>query len=214
MSWASLLRETARSSGVRPASGQARGADLTNRAFLEWRRSRRAGDPRAVAETQTSDSRAAAPDTLDERLWRALLDPRADIELALHECDASARLEADRGSLLPQGLYRTIEVWTESELSSLHALWWLARRDSKPSWEARAMGAVRWHIEHLQPDNATNRPWCAHLFVLLALGGVGEAELYAQTLLHNCRVSQGVPDPLSAEILLDCAEALEETTSV
>ena len=98
-----------------------------------------------------------------------------------------------------------IEVWTEEELSGMHALVRLARRlDSKQARE-RLRSAVRWHIEHTQPDNGTNRPWALHAFLL---EGSPEAHAYAGTLLHNALALSGRPTPLSAWILMDAAAEL------
>ncbi len=113
------------------------------------------------------------------------------------------------GSLFRQDACRAIEVWTETELSALHALWHLARRaagDTAAALSARIASAVAWHIQHTQPDNATNHPWAAHVFLL---HGTPESRHFAETLVSNCIVLNGRPDPLSAWILLDAAEALE-----
>jgi hypothetical protein len=143
------------------------------------------------------------------RLWAALVDPRID----------PPEIDADEfGPLFAQGLYRTIEVWTESELCGLHALWNLAqlrRGEADPSlgiragWFRRVETAREWHMANTQPDNATNRPWALHVFLL---SGSKEGRHYAQTLLHNCLAINGRPDPLSAWILLDAANAIERGT--
>ncbi len=110
---------------------------------------------------------------------------------------------------MAQGSHRAIEVWTETELASLHALWWLAGLHQQDAWRERALRAARWHLIHLQPDNATNRPWAIHLFAHLATHECdAEAAAYAQTLLHNCQVHRGGPDEISSLILIDAAEAL------
>jgi hypothetical protein len=132
-------------------------------------------------------------------LWWARVDDRVDVDEIL--------AAPTDGPLLPQGLFRTIEVWTDAELSSLHALWWLARARDREEWRERLARARDWHLLRTQPDNATNRPWALHVFLL---GGTGECVHYAETLLHNCLTMTGRPDPLSAWILLDSAQALEE----
>lgn len=82
---------------------------------------------------------------------------------------------------------------------------WPAQPD--PRWVSRLDRARRWHLEHTQPDNATNRPWAVAVF---ALAQDPESQLYAQTLLHNCQVSASAqPEPLTAAILLDAAMQLE-----
>ncbi|MGP1272488.1 MAG: hypothetical protein ACTS22_04070 [Phycisphaerales bacterium] len=95
-----------------------------------------------------------------------------------------------------------IEVWTEIELAAVHSAWAL------PGWRAASESAARWLLEEIQPDNATNLPWAAHVFAAIAARGNQEARLYAETLLHNCVVGRGRPDDLSALILLDSAALL------
>jgi hypothetical protein len=112
---------------------------------------------------------------------------------------------ATSGSLLPRSLYRAIEVWTEADLCGLHALWRLARERGRVDWRVRTERARDWHVAHTQPDNATNRPWGLHVFLL---GGRSDSIHYAETLLHNSMVLHGRPDPLSALILLDAAQEL------
>ena len=148
-------------------------------------------------------SAAPADTTRDDALWWALLDDRLD------PCSC-VDIEAS-GPLFEQGSSRTIEVWTERELSGLHALERLALRRGRPDLAARARAGALWHVEHTQPDNATNRPWGASLFLVIAHESEDlAARLYAETLIHNCQTTHGVPDALSAHILRDAADALAE----
>jgi hypothetical protein len=104
-------------------------------------------------------------------------------------------------------------VWTERELSCLHALDRLrfARPNLAADIEPVLAAALAWHIDNLQPDNATNHPWAVHVFLLAALErDEYAAQLYAEALLHNCQVSMGRADAFSAHVLLDAAEALEQ----
>ncbi|MHC5023491.1 MAG: hypothetical protein ACYTGG_06210 [Planctomycetota bacterium] len=134
----------------------------------------------------------------DVGLWWALVD---------EDMDAAALFDASAaGPLFPKEHFRAIEVWTEAELCGLHALWALARRREQDAWRRRADSARDWHLLHTQPDNATNRPWALHVFLL---ADAVEGRLYAETLLHNCLAQSGRPDPLSAWILLDAAAQLE-----
>ncbi|MBL9150315.1 MAG: hypothetical protein JNM94_16625 [Phycisphaerae bacterium] len=144
----------------------------------------------------------------ESRLWRAILGS-APVDAFGLDLDGDGPLWASTD-------WTAIEVWTEAELCGLHAL---ARRAREvwsrpaPSAEsvrvhARLARALRWHLANTQPDNATNRPWALHAF-LLALPGDAEAELYAGTLLHNAQAS-GLPagDPIVRWIVADAAREL------
>ncbi len=143
----------------------------------------------------------------DEQLWRALAlkQPIPD--------ELRVQLFSDENLCAPifeQISPQPIEVWTEQDLSAMHALAHQvgAMRDDRCG--ARALGAARWHVENTQPDNATNRPWALHVFLILdQRENFPEARLYAETLLHNCIAIAGAPDPCSAEILKDVADALD-----
>lgn len=106
-----------------------------------------------------------------------------------------------------------IELWTERELGAIQALWRLAVIHGRQLWRWRTLDAARWHLEHTQPDNATNHPWAIPVFLDLwntdpaSETGI-DARLYAETLLHNCQTQAARPDPLSALILLDAADGL------
>jgi hypothetical protein len=122
--------------------------------------------------------------------------------------DAADRLLAARPgwSLADAEGYLALEVWTECELSALHALSRIVRLHPTPSRRARFDELCRWHIEHTQPDNATNRPWAVHVF---ARSRAPDAILYAETLLHNVSASDARHEPLSRWILLDAVRELE-----
>jgi hypothetical protein len=132
---------------------------------------------------------------MDLRLWRAAVAPSV----------AEVDVPAGEGPLSPWDQSVAIEVWTEEELSAMHALARLARRSGSAMALARLHAAVRWHVEHTQPDNGTNRPWSLHAFLM---EGSPEARAYAGTLLHNAQALQGRPAPLSAWILMDSAAEL------
>jgi hypothetical protein len=106
-----------------------------------------------------------------------------------------------------------IEHWTQVELCALHALWHLNLRSPNQSALARLTEAGVWLMNELQPDNAINRPWGIPVFVYLSVALESEtdrstASMYAQTLAHNCCISLGKPDILSACILHDSATSL------
>lgn len=145
--------------------------------------------------------------------WREPAGSRMDLRLwhALHAGE-TPELPGDPGPLSPHAREEGIEVWTEIELASLQALWWLARRTGRADLDSRARSLARWLMDELQPDNATNRPWAVGAFAQLAAEGDGDAALYADTLLHNCQVSLGRPDLLSSVLLLDARRSLAEIT--
>lgn len=134
-------------------------------------------------------------------LWRAVHDASFDLRPVLTRSDVGA----SDGPLIAQGRYRTLETWTESELSALHALGRVVG-SGRHEWAERLDRARSWHLEHTQPDNATNRPWALHVFVQ---GGDLESALYAQTLLHNAQVAGPTLEPLARVIMLDAANELE-----
>ena len=157
--------------------------------------------PFALAVCSKAGESLTAPQPLphdDLGLWWAVVDPKVDIN--------SLMRGSGYGPLWLQDGYKTIEVWTESELASLHALWRLARINNSDDLKKRVSGLRQWHLQHTQPDNATNRPWALHVFLL---AGSSEDQHYAETLLHNCMVMSGKPDSLSAWILLDAANELQ-----
>ncbi len=156
--------------------------------FLLWSGGARSGEVAAGAE-------------LDAALWWTVLDEALD-PLGLIE-------PASDGPLFMQGSSRTIEVWTERELCGMHAMWWAAELRGSEGMRERLGACARWHVENTQPDNATNRPWAAHVFLLIAERDEDAgARLYAETLIHNCQTNLGVPDALSGLILDDCAAGL------
>lgn len=103
----------------------------------------------------------------------------------------------------------SIEVWTERELSAIQALWALGVERGNAGWRERAEAAARWCVEELQPDNATGHPWGVNAFAALAAGGDFEADLYAQTLLHNAQVGLGRPGRFANLVLLASLRSLE-----
>jgi hypothetical protein len=150
-----------------------------------------------VADTAPPTLHARQDDGMDARLWRtaALADMFTPDPVML----------AGKGPLRAWDGQETIEVWTEVELSSMHALWRMARRHARPDLRARLFMAAAWHMEHTQPDNATNRPWALHVFLL---HGSDEGRVYAETLLHNALALRGHPEPGSAWVLMDAAAEL------
>ena len=108
-----------------------------------------------------------------------------------------------------------IEVWTECELSIVHAAWRIvmAARDATGAarLKRRVQSAVAWHLERTQPDNATTHPWGVHAFLELGSPWL-EASDYAASMIHAVEAAGHLSeesDPLSVWILLDAAEGLD-----
>lgn len=163
----------------------------------------------ADAEPFPPDQTLFDGDRGEQRLWRACRDTP-------HAGPAVARevLGSRSGPLLSKDAFLAIEVWTECELAALHALHRLAREAADRSDAAGAAALTRriaeataWHLEHTQPDNATNRPWAVHVF-LLSGPGADDAEAYAGTLLHNMSATEARDERLSKWILADAAREL------
>ena len=131
---------------------------------------------------------------VDEALWWATV---------AGDARAAESLVRPQGLLAADESIATMEAETEKELRSLHA----ASTFSSPYLTRRTNEAASWLIENIQPDNATHRPWAVHVFIQMAASGNIEADMYAQTLLHNATVG-GRIDIFSAAILLHAARQL------
>lgn len=142
-----------------------------------------------------SATRSQRPEVL---LWWALHD---------RSIDPMSLVPRVSGPLVPDRHQEGIEAWTEAELCALHALTHLALDRGAPELRQRCVSAVRWHLAEVQPDNATNRPWAVHAFVL-ASRELPEAMMHAGTLVHNSMVGRHHPERLSAVLLLDASKAL------
>lgn len=145
---------------------------------------------------------------LDDRLWWAIHDPDSRI--------ADFGVNSDgvgQGPLDPTLGEIAIETRTETELAAMHALFRLGLDRNEPGMIERSLDAARWQVAELQPDNGTNHPWGIHVFIILATHSNDEREasaalMHAQTMLHNCQVSMGHPDRLSACVLYDAGQTL------
>lgn len=213
--WATRLHAAAQRS---PILGRLSPTDIDH--FADESGNRRAVD-RPILCRHLSVSPGPTPARVIERrddvtLWWALFDPQIDPETLISPV---ANLTRDTITLaapvisLPAD---TIEVFTQAQLSALHALWHLAAARSRTAWRDRCLAAAAWFIENLQPDNATNHPWAIHVFITLAAENpvlAPNAMLYAQTLLHNSQVHLGYPDAFSALLLADAAAALKSQAS-
>ncbi|MFG0251476.1 MAG: hypothetical protein ACF8NJ_01220 [Phycisphaerales bacterium JB038] len=188
------------------------------RAFRDDRGHHRASDLPFLAQRfgyEVGPAPAAAAH--DVALWWALHDDGIDVDRiidreaqpqSLHRHEGAVRGGA--GGLFRQDLFQTIEVWTEADLSGLHALYHLAQRRGRPDWRRRLFEVARWHLLEVQPDNGTNHPWAVHVFLILAQEESDpQAQLHAETLLSNSLVTFGEPDAFSKHILADAARTLD-----
>ena len=186
--WSKLLRQTA----LRRLDGDSAHTDAaTIGSFADDRGHRRAVDPYFLSAMHAVTPPAVPTGaSMDVRWWWHAA--AGDVSLVVPPGEALV----DRGTT-------SLEVWTETELSTLHALWRLARMTGRADWRERALACARWHIDHTQPDNATNHPWAIHVFVLAG----GDGLMYAEGLLHACQV--GLLDRFSAMVLLDSSTELQ-----
>jgi len=140
---------------------------------------------------------------LDLALWYALANDTPFDEAAIA---ADGPLQDSKA---PSRGEIAIEVWTERELGAIQALWTLGAQRREPNLIRRAEGAARWCVEEIQPDNSTSHPWAVNAFVSLAAQGTIEADLYAQTLMHNAQVGTGRPGRFASVVLLASLRSLE-----
>lgn len=173
------------------------------------------GAMQAGSELEAPPIRPFGADDASIEAWSIAMkadDPSAVLEL-------SAMLgPADDGEPAPLLAPRedlAIEVWTECELSVVHAAWRMVLEagDARAveSLTRRVRSAIAWHLERTQPDNATTHPWAVH--AVLELGSPWtEAADYAASMIHAVEAAghaSGIRDPLSSWILLDAAAGLE-----
>lgn len=144
---------------------------------------------------------APAPDAgLDLRLWHALASG-AGLKGFSGLLEGDGPLTAERASI-------GIEIWTETELACLHAFGRMIRTEAEI---ARLDRAVSWHLETLQPDNATNHPWAMHVWIDAAgrrPAIEAEALMHAEGMLHAAMAVRGRVDTFGALLLLDAAREL------
>ncbi|MEO0482720.1 MAG: hypothetical protein AAF138_03770 [Planctomycetota bacterium] len=178
------------------------------RAFAESFRDelgqRRPSDTAFLMHALGADAPVEAPPESASELWSRVVSgqPHAEAD------------EAAAAPLFPAISREGIERWTEEELSGLHALSWLELQRDPQAAADRLAPIARFHVDELQPDNATQRPWAAHVFrIVFESTGEVEHRLHADTLVHACVVRTGRPDVFSALILRDAADAVERFAS-
>lgn len=138
----------------------------------------------------------------DTRLWWSLADPDARLDIE------------PRGPITPVRVDQGVELWTETELGALHAVWNAAIDRCDAGLRSRCLDATEWHVRELQPDNATTHAWALHGFVICGYErGLAEAWIHAEMLLHACMLGTGRPDRFSACLMLDAARTLKRDLS-
>lgn len=187
-------------------------------AFSDGCGDRRGLDAPLLARLMGGDARHFMPQTEDDKstaLMRAAgrRDVDAVMTLIGDEEDDEPR------PLIAQPSIATLEAETEGELAAVHAVGALALTFT-PQLLPRVEQAARWLMAEIQPDNATHRPWAVHVFVWAAATMDGDmaidAEMYAQTLVHNAAVASsmtsGKIDVFSLVLLLDAQRTLASVT--
>lgn len=177
-------------------------ATAAMRAFSDELGDRRPIDPLLLAHVTGVEP---PEDLLNASRRYAATDPALAVWLAVGQPNSPVAIDLlASGPLFPHLREVAIETWTEAELSGLHAL-----SLGSDHTAARVRTASDWLMAELQPDNGTNRPWAVHVFLGRWIRERhDESRLYAETLMHNCRVTMGRPDRLSAVILASAAKAL------
>lgn len=163
---------------------------------------RRAVDKPLIAWLTEGTTKPAKGQGLDIDLWHALANDSEVVATftpdgPLQDADAPGRGEV------------AIEVWTERELAAIQALWTIGVQRDEATLVCRAEAAATWCVQELQPDNATAHPWGVNAFAALAAGGDIEADLYAQTLVHNAQVATGRVGRFAKLVLLASLRSLE-----
>ena len=170
----------------------------------------------ASERTESPPIRPFGDDDRSIEAWSIALEPDSPSAAIRFASLLGSDGSDDPKPLLPPRDDLAIEVWTECELSVLHAAWRLviAAKEASDDVEAlkrRVVSAVAWHLERTQPDNATTHPWGVHVFLELGTPWL-EASDYAASIIHASEAAahaSGMLDPLSGWILLDAAEGLE-----
>lgn len=138
-------------------------------------------------------------ESIDDRLWAAVFEPDTD---PLSMIPGAGALQAEEPS-------SSLEAWTEVDLAALHALWSIGVRRGEGRILERARDAVLWHVDTIQPDNGTGRPWGVQAFAWIGVMEDDHASrLHAQGLVHASRLAGDRPDRFTACILLDAARGL------
>ncbi len=172
------------------------------RTELEWSRllAAQSGlDSEACSERPPESAWGASRrDAIDRLVWDRVATARVPV-------GNLSGLRLDRpGSITERGEDDAVEVWVDSELAVMHGLWRASRSQGDAALRRRLLEAVAWHVEHTGTENATHRPWAAHVFLL---EGSPEARLFAEGQVHAC-LADGGPDACSRWILADAAREL------
>ncbi len=182
------------------------------RAFADEKGHRREVDAPMLARLLGLAAKRPDACSPDVALWWALIEPDPALPASLRSGRGPLLPGTPRDLFDPEATWDAIEVWTEAELCALQALWHHAQAD--PTLMPRVDSAIDWLMENVQPDNATNHPWAAAVFIDRWIRQADQnCRMYAGTLLHNAQVGLGRPDRFSAVILLDGALGLRPSGS-
>jgi len=138
------------------------------------------------------------------------------VQVILSEAFADPAKPTFAGALHASAEHDTLDTWTYRELTALHALANLALLRRNPNWAKRVEQVATYHVQHTQPDNATNQPWSLFAFLWSSAPG---CQSFADQQLHDLTahaastgsstgLSAGTPNPLAAMLLADAADRL------
>ena len=168
----------------------------------------------AAARPQHPDLPAPQPRDLGETLWQTLVAlRRAQVEedpAALAAAHAAAEHALtpmpQAGPLHDQSADETLEAWTYTELTALHALDHLAFHARRDDWRERVAGAAAHHQQVTQPDYTTCEPWAVAAFLAEpATRPFAEQQLHDAAAQLRQRPEAG---PMIGLILADAVQSL------
>ena len=102
----------------------------------------------------------------------------------------------DEPALHAQDVNETLESWTYTELTALHALHNLALDARRAAWHERVAEAAAWHQEVTQPDYTTHEPWALAAFLARPA-----TRPLAEQQLHDTATFLGRAQPEAAAVI-------------
>ncbi|MEX0886526.1 MAG: hypothetical protein WD009_08820 [Phycisphaeraceae bacterium] len=118
---------------------------------------------------------------------------------------ALARAAAGEPALHAQHVDETLEAWTYTELTALHALHNLALHVDRPDWRRRVAATAAHHQQVTQPDYTTYEPWALAAFL-----DEPDTRPFAEQQLHDVttHLRQGTDAMAAAAIGMVLADAV------